>query len=92
MLIIWIKGKLTIEHVNAQSIQSNLDEIKKCTYSRDIDVLCISEICLQTNTPDVHVNIPNYVLYRNDVGRGGGVCIYVKKELRTNIINFHLSK
>ena len=63
-----------------------------CVYSRDIDVLCVSETWLQTNTPDVHVSIPNYVLYRNDVGRGGGVCIYVKKELKTNIINFLLPK
>ncbi|RUM30450.1 MAG: hypothetical protein DSY42_04590 [Aquifex sp.] len=86
------KGKLIIEHINAQSIQSNFDEIKMCVYSRDIDVLCVSETWLQTNTPDVYVNIPNYVLYRNDVGRGGGVCIYVKKELRTNIINFLLPK
>ncbi len=86
------KGKLTIEHISAQSIQSYFDGIKMCTYSRDIDVLCLSETWLQTNTPDVHVSIPNYVLYRNYVGRGGGFCIYVKKELRTNIINFHLPK
>ncbi len=73
------KGKLTKEHINAQSIQSNFDETEMCRYSRDIDVLCVSETWLQTNTPNVHVNIPNYVLCRNDVGRGGGVCIYVKK-------------
>ncbi len=59
-----------------------------CVYSRDIDALCVSETWLQTNTPDVHVSIPNYVLYRNDVGRGGGVCIYVKKELKINVMNF----
>ncbi len=83
---------LIIEHINAQSIQSNFDEIKMCVYSRDIDVLCVSETWLQTNTLDVHVSIPDYVLYRNDAGRGGGVCIYVRKELRTNIINFLLPK
>ncbi len=40
----------------------------------------------------VHVSIPNYVLYRNDAGRGGGICIHVKKELRTDIVNFLLPK
>ncbi len=32
------------------------------------------------------------VLHRNDVGWGGGVCIYVKKELEINVINFLLPK
>ncbi len=32
------------------------------------------------------------MLYRNYVGHGGGVYIYVKKELRTNVVNFHLPK
>ncbi len=63
-----------------------------CVYIRDIHVLCVSETWLLTNTPDAHVSIPNYMLYRNDVGRGGGVFIYVKKELRTNIVNFLLPK
>ncbi len=57
-----------------------------------MDVLCVSETWLQTNTPDVHVSIPSYVLYRNDVGRGGSVCIYVKKELKINVIYFLLRK
>ncbi len=46
------KGKLIIEHINAQSLQSNFDEIKMWVHSRDIDVLCASETWLQTNTPD----------------------------------------
>lgn len=77
-------------HVNAQSLQSNFEEIKMCVTSRDIDVLCVSETWLQTHTPDVFVNIPDYVLYRNDAGRGGGVCIYVKKEIRTKLIDLAL--
>lgn len=75
------KGKLIIEHINRQSLQCNFDEIEMCVYSRDIDELCVSGTWLQTNTPDVHVSIPNCVLDRNDVGRGGGVCIYVKERV-----------
>ncbi len=83
---------MTIEHVNAQSLLSNLEEIKMCVYDRDIDVLCVSETWLQTNTPDELVSIPNYVIYRCDNGRGGGVCIYTKKELKTHVITFPVTK
>ncbi len=86
------KGKLTMEHINAQSLLANFEETKMCVDSRDNGVLCVSAIWLQTNTPDAYINIPNYLLYRNDAGRGGGVCIYIKKELRINVINFLLRK
>ncbi len=86
------KGNLTIEHVNAQSLQSNFEEIKMCVNDRDIDVLCVSETWLHTNTPDELVNIPNYVIYRCDNGRGGGVCIYTKKELKTHLITFPVTR
>ncbi len=61
-------------------------------YVAGTHVLCVSETWLQTNTHDVHVSIPNYVLYRNYVGRGGGACACVKKELRTNTAYFLLPK
>lgn len=73
------KGKLIIKHIDAQSIQSNFDEIKMCAYSRDIDALCISETSLQPGTRDVHVNIPNYVLFRNYAGRVAVSVFMVRK-------------
>ena len=45
---------------------------------RDTDILCISETWLLPEVLDEHISIPDYVLYRRDVGRGGGVCVYVK--------------
>ena len=35
---------------------------------------------------DECVNIPSYNIYRDDQGRGGGVCIYVKDYLKVNIL------
>ena len=81
-----MKNSLTVEHINAQSLMSSLDEVMLLLYERDIDVLCISETWLHSNTPDMYVNIPNYTIYRCDNGRGAGVCIYVNNCLTSSII------
>ncbi len=72
------KGNLTIELVNAQSLQSNFEEIKMCVNDGDIDVLCVGETWLNTDTPDE-------LIYRCDNGRGGGVCI-------THLITFPVTR
>ena len=59
---------------------------------RNIDVLCVREMWLNTNTPDVFVRITGYNIFRYDGGRGGGVCIYVKDVLTTNVINLDIAK
>ncbi len=87
-----VKMTLTIEHINAQSLQSNLDEIKILLAERNIDILCVSEAWLLAETIDSHVNIPNFKLFRCDQGRGGGVCIYVSNQLKTNVINLSIPK
>ncbi len=63
-------------------------------YERDVDVLCVCETWLNDNIPNEYVNIADYCIYRCDGGRGGGggTCIYVKKELTTNIISFEIIK
>ena len=33
--------------------------------------------------------MPNYKLFQNDGGRGGGVCIYVRNTIKTNVITLH---
>ena len=78
---------LTMEHINAQSLQSNFDEIKLMTENRDIDILCVCETWLHSITPDAYVDIHNYNIFRNDKGRGGGVCIYVKQSLNPKVID-----
>ena len=80
---------LTIEHINAQSPQSNYDEVRLLIQERDIDVICVSETWLHSHIPDDLIAIPNYKLFRNDGGRGGGVCIYVRNTLNTHVITLH---
>ena len=76
--------------MNAQSLLSNLDELKLLIYERSVDVLCISETWLLPHTPDYIINIPEYKIHRFDKGRGGGVCIYAKQCLNPTIIDTKL--
>ena len=69
---------------------ANFDELKLMVTQRDIDILCISETWLLPLTPDAHVQIPDYVIYRKDLGRGGGVCIYIKQHLTSKLINTNI--
>ena len=59
---------------------------------RTIDILCISETWLVQQTPNNHIDIPSYSVYRCDKGRGGGACIYIKNNLVVNIIDINLNK
>ena len=59
---------------------------------RTIDILCISETWLVQQTPNNHIDIPSYNVFRCDKGRGGGACIYVKDNLVVNIIDITLNK
>ncbi len=63
------------------------EEICLLLEERNTDILCVSETWFTPDVFDEHVNIPNYVLYRCDKGRGGGVCIYVKNNLTVTQIN-----
>ena len=53
---------------------------------RQIDILCISETWLLPNMTDKFINIPQYKVFRQDVGRGGGVCIYVRDYLSATLL------
>lgn len=66
--------ELRIGHVNVQSILGNKDVIDVLIKERNTDILCISETWLSPDTPNEHIVIPNYSVYRCDKGRGGGVC------------------
>lgn len=85
-------NSLTIEHINAQSLLGSIDEIRLLVEERNTDVLCVSESWLTPNSPDDFIKIPGYKIFRCDGGRGGGVCIYVKDVLMTNVINLDVPR
>ena len=71
---------------------AHIDEIRLLVKERNTDVLCVSETWLIPNILDEYVNIPDYVIYRCDKGRGGGVCIYVKNNLTVTPVNTTIDK
>ncbi len=67
--------------MNVRSFTNKIDEIKAVMQSENIDILCITETWLHTDTANSHLQIDNYKIFRNDrSSRGGGTCIYVRDE------------
>ena len=81
---------MTVEHINAQSLLGNIDEIRLLVKGRNIDIICVSESWLLPNLDDF-VNIPGCKIFRCDNGRGG-VCIYMKDILTVSMINLNVSR
>lgn len=75
-----------MEHVNAQSLLGNFNEIEFMIYERHIDILCISESWLLPVIQNSCIQMSGYSIYRSDAGRGGGVCVYVRENLKVTVI------
>ena len=84
--------KIKIEHINAQSIQGHLDEIRLLINDRNIDILCVSETWLLPTVENRFINIPDFNIFRHDEGRGGGVCVYVRDSLKTSQVHVSVPK
>ena len=65
---------------------SHTDELELLIKERNIDVLCISETWLDSGIRDSFIDIPDFNVYRNNHGRGGGVCIYVRNDVKVKCI------
>ena len=61
---------------------SHILEIEIMIKGEKIDILCISETWLYPSIKDAFINIAGYNIYRQDHGRGGGVCLYVHNSLK----------
>ena len=86
------QDKIKIEHINAQSLQGHMEEIRFLVDDRKVDVLCISETWLTPLVENRFVNIPNFNIFRQDTGRGGGVCLYVKDSFKSSQIHVNFPK
>ena len=81
------RNSLKIDHINAQSLLGNKNEIDLLIRERNPDVLCVSETLLSHDIKDEFTAIPDYDVFRCDKGRGGGVCIYVKDVFKVTPVN-----
>ena len=86
------KENIKIDHINAQSLQGNFEEIKMLISERNPDILCISKTWLLPFVKDCFVHIPYFNLFRRDPGKGGGLCIYVRDNLKSSQIDINTPK
>ena len=61
-------------------------------HENNIDILCVCETWLDTGTDDKFVHIRNFNIVRCDAGRGAGVCIYVRGDLKISVIDTGMDK
>ena len=67
-------------------------ELELLLEKRKIDILCVSETWLCPYIRNDFVNIPSYNLYREDLGRGGGVCLFVREYLKVTELGIGVEK
>ncbi len=75
-------------HVNAQSLLCHFDEFTTIFGSNIFDLILISETWLKPHINNKSIELQGYSVYRNDRLHkgGGGVMIYVKSHLPTNVL------
>jgi hypothetical protein len=81
-------NEISIGHLNIRSLRYKIDEIVSSNLIQ-CTCLAISESWLDASIPDEHVNIDGFKMYRLDRGYpkgGGGVIIYIKNNLISNLV------
>lgn len=92
-----VNGKLSACCMNGQSMcarkMTKLNELRNIAMVSRVDVMCVCESWLNESVPNDVISIENYIILRNDrVGRlGGGVLVYLKKDLKFKIIEMSAS-
>ena len=80
--------KLSVCHVNCQSLMAHFDEFCDFFTNLKYHAICLSETWLRPEITDSMVRVPGYFLVRCDrLGRqGGGVAVYLHNSFRASII------
>lgn len=78
---------LRIAHLNIRSLIAHFAEFRGLLLNSSFDIIGLSETWLCPSIRDEDINIPGYILIRKDrLSRGGGVCFYVRSNLRFSLI------
>ena len=72
---------LKISVLNCGSLRSKVDDIRKDFELCQSDIICLSETWLDENDELLDLQIDNYSLHVNSVGRGKGVATYLRSNL-----------
>ena len=88
---------LYIIHLNARSLFGNFSLIKPLLENNRVDICTISETWLHELIPNAFVEIPGYILLRQDrqlpnqTKKGGGLVIYISTKIQQYINRLDLS-
>ena len=82
----WFNKKgLHFVHLNCNSLEGKIEEIREFVLKCKPNVICFSETKIDDSVTDEKIKIDNYTFIRNDrVRMGGGVACYVKKGVNYN--------
>ena len=71
-----------------------IDELKQLVTLHEYDIISVTETWATVDIKDAELSIDGYSMYRMDrkVTRGGGVVLYIKENLRSNIDNKMMSE
>ncbi|CAB4036183.1 Hypothetical predicted protein, partial [Paramuricea clavata] len=78
-----LKRGLKVSHLNVRSLLPKIDLVRMFISKNPFDVFTLSETWLKPTVTDAEINIPNYLITRQDRKdkAGGGTAIYVKESL-----------
>lgn len=76
-------------HLNVRSLSTGFLEFRDIILNNCMDVVTISETWITNDINSNIVGIAGYSLFRKDrTGRGGGIAVYVREELKCETIQF----
>jgi len=80
----WLCNNTTVILWNACSLMNKLNQFQSVIYSKDLDVICITETWLNDTISSTEILPTSYTIYRNDrINRG--VLIAVKESIPSQI-------
>lgn len=81
-------NNLKLAHLNVRSLVPHFLDIRKIVLDGQYHICTVSETWLCDSIPDSAVSIVNYTFFRRDrQGRGGGVGIYVRNDLKCHTLD-----
>jgi hypothetical protein len=77
-------------HLNVHSLVPKREQVEHLLCNSNVDCLGLSETRLTSSSPKAAVSLPEYKTFRKDrgQGRGGGVLMYVKNNLKSDQIEW----
>ena len=83
------KTNFNFMHLTIRGLRSKIEELQFTLKERNIDICSLNETFLKSK---IKVNIPGYHIVRKDysTGKGGGVALLVKSDIKYNELDLNI--